>query len=89
MLRIFLCPDRTHSVIRFFLFEDVEDLGSTRLFVTVEITARLFRPLFRLCRNLLLETEIERLQMLIKELQEGEHAQRKDYDNFLVSLSVE
>src|SRR5207253_2493838 len=31
------------------------------------------------------ETEIERLQKLIKELQEGEHAQRKEYEKFLVS----
>jgi septal ring factor EnvC (AmiA/AmiB activator) len=35
------------------------------------------------------ETEIERLQKLIKELQDGEHAQRKDYENFLANLSVE
>jgi hypothetical protein len=35
------------------------------------------------------ETEIERLQKLIKELQEGEHAQRKEYENFLANLSVE
>jgi hypothetical protein len=35
------------------------------------------------------ETEIERLQKLIKELQDGEHAQRKDYENFLVNLTVE
>src|SRR5204863_4957716 len=35
------------------------------------------------------ETEIERLQKLIKDLQEGEFAQRKDYENFLANLSVE
>jgi hypothetical protein len=35
------------------------------------------------------ETEIERLQKLIKELQDGEHAQRKDYENFLAILTVE
>jgi hypothetical protein len=35
------------------------------------------------------ETEIERLQKLIKELQDGEHAQRKDYENFLANLTVE
>jgi hypothetical protein len=35
------------------------------------------------------ETEIERLQKLLKELQDSEHAQRKDYDNFLANLSVE
>ena len=35
------------------------------------------------------ETEIERLQKLIKELQEGEHAQRKDYENYLATLTVE
>ena len=36
-----------------------------------------------------LDAEIEKLQKLIKELQEGEHAQRKDYENFLANLSVE
>ena len=35
------------------------------------------------------ETEIERLQKLIKELQEGEHAQRKEYENFLANLTAE
>jgi hypothetical protein len=35
------------------------------------------------------ETEIERLQKLIKELLDGEHAQRKDYENFLATLTVE
>jgi len=35
------------------------------------------------------ETEIERLQKLIKELQEGEHVQRKEYENFLANLTVE
>jgi hypothetical protein len=35
------------------------------------------------------ETEIERLQKLIKELQDGEHGQRKDYENFLANLNVE
>ncbi len=35
------------------------------------------------------ETEIERLQKLIKELQDSEHGQRKDYENFLANLSVE
>jgi hypothetical protein len=35
------------------------------------------------------ETEIERLQKLVKELQDGEHAQRKDYENFLANLTVE
>jgi hypothetical protein len=35
------------------------------------------------------ETEIERLQKLIKELQDGEHGQRKDYENFLSNLSGE
>src|SRR5207249_2826213 len=35
------------------------------------------------------ETEIERLQKLIKELQDSEHGQRKDYDSFLANLSVE
>src|SRR5262249_6366640 len=35
------------------------------------------------------ETEIERLQKLIKELQDGEHAQRKEYESFLANLTVE
>jgi hypothetical protein len=35
------------------------------------------------------ETEIERLQKLIKEIQNGEQARRKDYENFLTNLSVE
>jgi hypothetical protein len=35
------------------------------------------------------ETEIERLQKLIKEMQDGEFAQRRDYENFLVTLVVE
>ena len=35
------------------------------------------------------ETEIERLQKLIKELQEGEHGQRKDYESFLSNLTIE
>jgi hypothetical protein len=35
------------------------------------------------------ETEIERLQKLIKELHEGEFAQRKEFENFLANLSVE
>jgi hypothetical protein len=35
------------------------------------------------------ETEIERLQKLIKELQDGEHAQRKEYEAFLANLTVE
>jgi hypothetical protein len=35
------------------------------------------------------ETEIERLQKLIKELQDSEHAQRKELENYLANLSVE
>ena len=35
------------------------------------------------------ETDIERLQKLIKDLQEGEHVQRKDYEQYLVNLNVE
>ncbi len=35
------------------------------------------------------ETEIERLQKLIKELQDSEHAERKAYESYLSSLSVE
>jgi septal ring factor EnvC (AmiA/AmiB activator) len=35
------------------------------------------------------ETEIERLQKLIKDLQDSEHGQRKDYETFLANLSVE
>jgi hypothetical protein len=35
------------------------------------------------------ETEIERLQKLIKELHEGEFAQRRDYEKFLANLNVE
>jgi hypothetical protein len=35
------------------------------------------------------ETEIERLQKLIKELQDGEHAQRKEYETFLANLTVD
>ena len=35
------------------------------------------------------ETEIERLQKLIKELQDSEHAERKTYESFLTNLSVE
>ncbi len=35
------------------------------------------------------ETEIERLQKLIKELQDSEHAERKSYEAFLSNLSVE
>jgi hypothetical protein len=35
------------------------------------------------------ETEIERLQKLVKELQDGEHAQRKYYEAFLANLTVE
>jgi hypothetical protein len=35
------------------------------------------------------ETEIERLQKLVTELQDGEHAQRKDYESFLANLNVE
>src|SRR5262249_44798897 len=35
------------------------------------------------------ETEIEQLQEKIKNLQEAEHAQRKEYENFLANLTVE
>jgi hypothetical protein len=35
------------------------------------------------------ETQIEKFQALIKELQDAEHAQRKDYETFLASLNVE
>src|SRR5215471_12416642 len=35
------------------------------------------------------ETQIVKLQALIKELQDSEHAQRKDYEAFLTSLNVE
>jgi hypothetical protein len=35
------------------------------------------------------ETEIEQLQEKIKSLQEAEHAQRKEYENFLANLTVE
>jgi hypothetical protein len=35
------------------------------------------------------ETEIERLQKLIKELQDSEHAERKAYESYLSNLSVE
>src|SRR5205823_7960825 len=35
------------------------------------------------------ETEIERLQKLIKDLQDGEHVQRKDFEQYLATLSVE
>jgi hypothetical protein len=35
------------------------------------------------------ETEIERLQKLIKELQDSEHAERKAFESYLVNLSVE
>ena len=35
------------------------------------------------------ETEIERLQKLVKDLQEQEHARRKEYENFLANLTVE
>src|SRR5262249_11775840 len=35
------------------------------------------------------ETVIEKLQAEIKKLQDGEHAQRKEYESFLLSLNVE
>ena len=35
------------------------------------------------------ETQIEHFQALIKELQDSEHALRKDYEAFLSSLNVE
>jgi hypothetical protein len=35
------------------------------------------------------ETQIEKFQALIKELQDAEHAQRKDYEAFLASLNVD
>jgi hypothetical protein len=35
------------------------------------------------------ETQIEKFQALIKELQDSEHAQRKDYEAFLTALNVE
>jgi septal ring factor EnvC (AmiA/AmiB activator) len=35
------------------------------------------------------ETLIEKMQAKIKELQDGEHAQRKSYESFLANLSVE
>jgi len=35
------------------------------------------------------ETEIERLQKLIKELQDSEHAERKAFESYLANLSVE
>src|SRR5262249_24347846 len=35
------------------------------------------------------ETQIEGLQAKIKQLHDGEHAQRKDYENFLANLNVE
>jgi hypothetical protein len=35
------------------------------------------------------ETQIEKLQALIKELQDSEHTQRKNYEAFLTSLNVE
>jgi hypothetical protein len=35
------------------------------------------------------ETQIEKFQATIKELQDAEHAQRKDYETFLANLNVE
>jgi septal ring factor EnvC (AmiA/AmiB activator) len=35
------------------------------------------------------ETEIEKLQKQLKEMQDEEHARRKDYEAFLANLSVE
>jgi hypothetical protein len=35
------------------------------------------------------ETEIERLQKLIKELQDSEHAERKAFENYISNLNVE
>jgi len=35
------------------------------------------------------ETEIEKLQKQVKEMQDEEHARRKDYEAFLANLSVE
>jgi len=35
------------------------------------------------------ETQIEKLQGVIKELREAEHQQRKDYESYLAGLSVE
>jgi len=35
------------------------------------------------------ETEIEKVQATIKELQEAEHQQKKDYETFLGALDVE
>src|SRR5262249_53570486 len=35
------------------------------------------------------ETQIEGLQAQVKKLQEGEHAQRKEYESFLANLNAE
>ena len=35
------------------------------------------------------ETQIEKYQALIKELQDSEHAQRKTYESFLANLDVD